>query len=172
MLEDPRLLLCYDGSDQAIEAIGFAAALFPPGTPSTVLYAWQPAAVEVTASWTPLPIPRDAKEQEEARALEVAEAGVRRARALGEVAPEVEQCLGPTVRRVAVAWQTIVDAAGGDVDLIVTGTRGRSGVRSLLLGSASQHVADHAACPVLIVPDAELGEARRGVAQANGRVAG
>jgi nucleotide-binding universal stress UspA family protein len=166
MLEDPHLLLCYDGSDQAIEAIAFAAALFRPGTRSTVLYAWQPAAVEVTASWAPVPIPRNAEERETACALAVAEAGAQRARALGLAA---EARIEPVW---VSAWQTIVDAAGDDVDLIVMGTRGRSGVRSLLLGSVSQHVAHHAACPVLIVPDAELGAARRGVDQADGRATG
>jgi nucleotide-binding universal stress UspA family protein len=155
MLEDPHLLLCYDGSDQAVEAIGFAAALFAPGTRSAVLYAWEPAAVGVTASWAPVPVPRDADEQEKAAALTIAEAGARHARDLG-LAAEAR------VEPVWVsAWQTIVDAADGDVDVVVMGTRGRSGVRSLLLGSVSHHVAQHAVCPVLIVPDAELGEARR-----------
>jgi hypothetical protein len=83
MLDDPHVLLCYDGSDQAIEAIGFAAALFRPGTRSTVLYAWEPAAVAVTASWAPVPNPRDSEEQEKARALTVAEVGAQHARDLG-----------------------------------------------------------------------------------------
>jgi hypothetical protein len=50
------------------------------------------------------------------------------------------------------------------------GTRGLSGVRSLLLGSTSHHVAQHALCPVLIVPDSEVGDARRSMAETNGRV--
>jgi nucleotide-binding universal stress UspA family protein len=69
------------------------------------------------------------------------------------------------------AWQTIVDMADGEIDVIVMGTRGLSGVRSLLLGSCSHHVAQHAWCPVLIVPGAELGEERRRVARLNGRAA-
>jgi nucleotide-binding universal stress UspA family protein len=36
-------------------------------------------------------------------------------------------------------------------DLIVVGTRGRSGAGRMLLGSVSDHVVRHAACPVLVV---------------------
>jgi universal stress protein A len=38
-----------------------------------------------------------------------------------------------------------------DVDVIVVGSHGRSGVSRLLLGSTSEHVVRHAVCPVLVV---------------------
>jgi nucleotide-binding universal stress UspA family protein len=37
------------------------------------------------------------------------------------------------------------------VDLIVIGTRGRSGFKRLLLGSVASHVVTYASCPVLVV---------------------
>jgi nucleotide-binding universal stress UspA family protein len=164
---DPNLLLCYDGSDQATEAIDFAAALFPHGTRATVLYAWEPTAVAVAVAGGVMPavIPLASDEQDEARAARLAEAGAQHARALGL---DAEARTEPATRS---AWRTIVDVADGEYDVIVMGTRGLSGVQSLLLGSCSHHVAQHAACPVLIVPGAEIGEARREVARANGRAA-
>jgi nucleotide-binding universal stress UspA family protein len=165
MLADPNLLLCYDGSDQATEAIGVAAALFPHGTRATVLYAWEPTAVAVSGGMVPAMIPPDSDERDKARALRLAEAGAQHARFLGLDAE------GRIEETTASAWRTIVEVADGEFDVIVMGTRGLSGVASLLLGSCSHHVAQHAASPVLIVPGAELGEARRGVARANGRAA-
>jgi nucleotide-binding universal stress UspA family protein len=51
------------------------------------------------------------------------------------------------------------DIAGGildfaeenNIDLIVIGTRGRSGFKRLLLGSVASHVTTYAHCPVLVV---------------------
>jgi nucleotide-binding universal stress UspA family protein len=45
--------------------------------------------------------------------------------------------------------------AGKDADMIVLGSRGAGGFTRLLLGSTAGHVAQHAHCPVLIIPAAE-----------------
>ena len=57
----------------------------------------------------------------------------------------------------APAEQILKYADEAGVDLIAMGSHGLSGVLSLLMGSVSRKVLDHAKCPVLIVrlPDAE-----------------
>lgn len=42
-------------------------------------------------------------------------------------------------------------AEKNSIDLIVTGTRGRSGIAKLLLGSVASGVVGHSKCPVMIV---------------------
>jgi nucleotide-binding universal stress UspA family protein len=60
----------------------------------------------------------------------------------------------PVVTREVVqstASEALVDASRG-ADLVVVGTHGRGPVRSFLLGSVSQSVIRHAACPVVVMP--------------------
>jgi nucleotide-binding universal stress UspA family protein len=61
------------------------------------------------------------------------------------------------VRVEFLVWEgapgpAIVEASGAErVDMVVVGTRGRSRVERMVLGSVSDHVVRHADCPVLVV---------------------
>lgn len=62
------------------------------------------------------------------------------------VAHRVLSADGPPVR-------VLLDVAEKEaVDVIVVGSRGSGGFAELLLGSTSHQVAEHASCPVMIVP--------------------
>ena len=52
---------------------------------------------------------------------------------------------------VSVVDAIVNYASEKDVDLIVMGTRGRTGVKKFMLGSVADGVVSHAHCPVLVV---------------------
>jgi nucleotide-binding universal stress UspA family protein len=57
-----------------------------------------------------------------------------------------------TVRAVSgIAAQELISASR-DSDLVVVGSRGGGGFARLMLGSVSQQVVSHAACPVVVIP--------------------
>jgi nucleotide-binding universal stress UspA family protein len=137
------VLLGVDGSPANNPAVGFAfeeAAL--RGVPLTAMHTWtHPVS---TGHGDMLPLVYDAAEVEadENRVLAEALAGWH------DRYPDV------VVHRDLThggARQALIDATGR-AQLVVVGTRGRGGFTGLLLGSVSQAVLHHAACPVAIVP--------------------
>jgi nucleotide-binding universal stress UspA family protein len=106
------------------------------------LHAWLDPVAREPGDMLPLVHDVDQVRNEEARGLAEAVAGCR------EEYPDV------TVREELVrgpARAALIDASV-EAQLLVVGTRGRGGIRGLLLGSVSQAVLHHAQCPVLAVP--------------------
>lgn len=81
-------------------------------------------------------------------------------RAMDAAFEQARAQLGDRVSRRTVTGdpvREIVDAAGGDVDLVVVGTHGRIGRLHELLGSVAEGVIRNAPCPVLSVRDRSEG---------------
>ena len=73
--------------------------------------------------------------------------------ALARSAQEIEGGLQVQTRvAIGPAGRAIVEACGDDIDLLVMGSRAYGPLRSVLLGSVSRYVVDHATCPVIVVP--------------------
>jgi nucleotide-binding universal stress UspA family protein len=76
----------------------------------------------------------------------LADEGARIARAAGFHAEPV------AVKATGPVWRTLVEIAdNNDAALIVIGSRGHTGIRSLLLGSVSNAVIHHAHQPTLVI---------------------
>ncbi len=59
--------------------------------------------------------------------------------------------------RVGYPFEEIVLMANDpQVDLVIIGSHGRSGIKRLLLGSTAERVVQHAPCPVLVVKERSL----------------
>ncbi|MEU8393965.1 universal stress protein [Nonomuraea sp. NPDC048892] len=146
------ILVAYDGSADARAAIEFAAKHLA-AEPTLVLTVWEPLLVQLKKY--PLAatgaIDPDTEQEAQAQAEQHAKEGAELAIAAG--------LSDVTYRAVAdneSIWKTIVDVADEvDASLVVTGSRGLAGVRSVLLGSVSNHVLHHAHRATLIVPPAK-----------------
>ncbi|WUH98044.1 universal stress protein [Spirillospora sp. NBC_00431] len=147
------ILIAYDGSDDARAAIGYAARHVRP-EPVVVVTVWEPLITQI--GWAPLaaatpvavdPEPGDTFEEErQAEGLARQGADLAAAGGLTDVTTRAERGGGPV-------WAAIVDVAAElDASLVVTGSRGLAGARSVILGSVSTRVLHHAGRPVLVVP--------------------
>jgi nucleotide-binding universal stress UspA family protein len=154
------LLIAYDGSQDAKAAIQHAGQLMP-GTAMTVLTIWEPFATMLARTpetLRPLAAVRDADDidhQEANAAEESAKEGVQLARAAGLDATSLTTSLHGSIA------DTIIEQADRlDVDAIVVGSRGLTGM-ALLLGSVSLAVVQHADRTVVIVPSADVAKQRQ-----------
>ena len=64
--------------------------------------------------------------------------------------PNIKISMKVILTGVAVYGEIIQYAQQKSIDLIVLGTRGRSGIKKLLLGSTASGVVTYANCPVLV----------------------
>jgi nucleotide-binding universal stress UspA family protein len=153
------VLLCYDGSEDAKSAIDHAGAVLK-SSPAVVLSVWEPLLDVLTRTGFGLGYAPTFDEEEvdtasERAATALAEEGAARARAAGlDAQPQVTSRHGSTA-------DAILDVAEElDAEAIVLGTRGLTGVKSLLLGSVSHAVLQHADRLVVVAPSPEVTEAR------------
>ena len=149
-MPDTPLLLCYDGSENASHAIREAAALLAPRR-ALVLTVWQDAAAIPSLAWAAAALPDLVDVFAAARdgAMRMAEeaAGIARATGFDAIAI-VAEAKGPI-------WAAVEQVAEEhDASAIVVGSRGLSGIKSLLLGSVSSGIVHHALRPTVVVaPD-------------------
>ncbi|NKZ06108.1 universal stress protein [Actinomadura latina] len=146
------VLIAFDGSDDSRAAVDYAARHLK-AEPTVVMTVWEPLLTQL--SWAPLaaavPVAADAADdqyEEEKQAEQLARKGadIALAGGLTDVAVRAERGGGPV-------WAAIVDVADElNASLIVTGSRGLAGARSVILGSVSTRVLHHAHRPVLVVP--------------------
>lgn len=147
------VLIAYDGTENARRAVRYAGR-YLSAERAVLVTVWEPMVRQaarmsgLSGMMQPDWLPDDETEDVahvEARA--VAEEGLALAAECGLQAEA--RCIesGTTV------WTTIVEIADElDADVIVTGTRGTTGLRSLIQSSTADHVLRHSHRPVLIVP--------------------
>jgi nucleotide-binding universal stress UspA family protein len=147
---DGPLLLCYDGSEDAAHAIERAGELFP-GRRALVAMVWhQPLAGLGGIAWSGespsmVDVPELDREAAE-KAGRVAADGMRLAEQAGLIAEPL------AVQGSGSVWRTILELAErNDAAAIVMGSRGLTGLRSMLLGSVSSAVVGHADRPTLVI---------------------
>jgi nucleotide-binding universal stress UspA family protein len=151
MASAETVLLAYDGSESAQAAIQQAANLFPD-RPLFVLSVARSVAATGSASIAGLPadIAGEAisrlNEEAQRQAEALADEGAMAAEAVGLEATAVGVLSDRTV------WGAIVRVAEEkNVAAVMVGSRGRSDLRSALLGSVSSGVIHHSDRPVMVV---------------------
>lgn len=139
-----KILVCVDGSACSTVALDLVASLsWPRGTEFTLLAAYEvpvdwTGGVGTTMSWVGdvEDATRDGLDEQ-----------------LAGLAPKLEDCGYPVTRLVVrgrPATAIVEVAREREIDLVVTGSRGRGPLRSMLLGSVASEVAGEAPCPVLV----------------------
>jgi nucleotide-binding universal stress UspA family protein len=142
--DEKPVVIAYDGSDHAKQAIEQAGAELRIPRKAVVVAAYQP--LDALPFWgRPAAIvPNDLIESAGKEAAKTAAEGAELANSAGFDA-------SPTAREADSAWRAILDAANeAGAGIIVLGSHGRGTVGSAVLGSVATAVSHHANLPVMI----------------------
>lgn len=148
---DDPVLIAYDGSAPARHGIEHAARLFP-GRRALVLTVWTSARDVAGVARAALPADviheavRNLDTAAEREASETAEEGAEFARSLGLSASASAVLADPSV-----AGSIVHAAEEAQASAVVVGSRGRSGLKSALLGSVSNAVVHGCERPVVVI---------------------
>lgn len=141
--ETGPVVLGVDGSPASDPAVGYAfAAAAAYGAPLSAVHAWRYPVSVGPGDMLPLTYDPAAIEADEARLLAEALSGWQE-KYLDVVVHRDLPCGSPR--------HALIEASRA-ARLVVVGTRGRGGFAGLLLGSVSQALLHHSACPVAMVP--------------------
>jgi nucleotide-binding universal stress UspA family protein len=157
LLGETVILIAYDGSDDAKAAVEQAGKLFP-GQAATILTVWQRfidtmarAGGGFAVSVDYDDIDKAAEDDAKKRAAEGAELAT---------AAGLNGTPDTTVVELSVADTILAEAAATSAAAVVCGSRGYTGVKSVVLGSVSHHILQHADRPVVVIPSPEIAKAR------------
>lgn len=154
------ILIGYDGSPDARSAIEHAAELFG-AEPATVLTVWQPfmeVVARTSVGFGLVPSIPDPEEIDKASRQAAEETAAEGAKLAGELGMSAEPRISAQATTTARAILQEADKVGASA--IVMGSRGLTGVKSLLLGSVSHEVVQHADRTVAVVPSPEVAASR------------
>ncbi len=155
-MAEPSILIAYDGSSPAREAVEQAGALFAPRE-AVVLTVWEPGLSEFMLVPDATGIGTTMLPYDPSVAREIDRAGEDHANDIAQDGRDLAQRAGLratalVVRDVTNAADAIVAAAAEHrAGAIVIGSRGLRGLRSKLLGSTSGEVLRKAGRPVVVV---------------------
>lgn len=140
-----RALLAYDGSAGSGEAAALTAAIpWPAGSVLRVVSVIEPMLAPMTGPWD-----RGAAISPELDAAITASADETLREAVERLGSSAGSVDGNVLRGRA-ASAIIDEARAFRADLVILGSRGHGSIATLLLGSVSSEVVDHAPCPVLV----------------------
>jgi nucleotide-binding universal stress UspA family protein len=150
------ILIAYDGSPAAREAVEQAGALFAPRK-ATIVTVWEPGLSEFMLVPDATGMGSTMLPYDPAVVREVDRAGEDHARDIAHDGASLAQKVG--LQAEAIVVRDITDTAAAivaaarerDVGAIVIGSRGLKGLRSKLLGSTSGGVLRKAGRPVVVV---------------------
>jgi nucleotide-binding universal stress UspA family protein len=160
------ILLCYDGSEDAAAAIAEAGSLFP-GREAVAVCFWQPfAQLAKRFAVSLLEVVQEAgsvNEREGQLAQQLADQAAAIARESGLAAEGRAVEVTRPIDEAIIAYADEIDAP-----VIVLGSRGRSGIGSMLLGDVAHNVVQRSTRSLFVVPSARLSGRRRQELESDG----